>query len=135
MSEATDNNSVQHVTSGAAAHTVPDAGRSQIIEQTTDISLLSSTFAPIENRYDDEHLAEADASGILRFMGNRHIQRYMAEGRRVLLGDGRTGRIVRIDTSYPLGETRVSVWVGNLQPSGIAEVTADDVVGLAPLSA
>jgi hypothetical protein len=63
----------------------------------------------------------------------RSIQRYMAEGCRVLLDDGRTGRIVRIDTRFPTGNTVVSVWVRaeNGGP-GLARVEAEAVVGPAP---
>ena len=40
----------------------------------------------------------------------RHIHQYMTDRRRVLLDDGRVGKIVRVDTTYPSGGTLVSIW-------------------------
>jgi hypothetical protein len=60
----------------------------------------------------------------------RHIHQYMTDRRRVLLEDGRVGRIVRVDTLYPTRSTTVSVWTGD--GPGIAKVDIKSVVGPAP---
>ena len=60
----------------------------------------------------------------------RHIHQYMTDRRRVLLQDGRTGRIVRVDTHYPNQKTTVSVWTGD--GPGVAKVDINKVVGPAP---
>ncbi|MCC6667494.1 MAG: hypothetical protein IT375_27350 [Polyangiaceae bacterium] len=60
----------------------------------------------------------------------RHIHQYMTDRRRVLLEDGRVGKIVRIDTDFPKGSTTVSVWTG--EGPGVAKVDIDAVVGPAP---
>ncbi|HET9954594.1 MAG TPA: hypothetical protein VFQ61_08820 [Polyangiaceae bacterium] len=39
----------------------------------------------------------------------RHIHRYMNDRRRVVLDDGRAGKIVRVDTVFPENETYVTV--------------------------
>lgn len=57
----------------------------------------------------------------------RHIHQYMTDRRRVLLKDGRTGKIVRIDTEFPRGKTTVSVWTGD--GPGLAKVDIGAVVG------
>jgi len=57
----------------------------------------------------------------------RHIHQYMTDRRRVLLEDGRIGRIVRVDTHYPKRNTTVSVWTGD--GPGIAKVDIRSVVG------
>lgn len=48
----------------------------------------------------------------------------------VLLHDGRSGRIVRVDTSFPRRATVVSVWTGDRSggPS-VAKVALEAVVG------
>lgn len=53
----------------------------------------------------------------------------MAERRHVLLADGRTGRIVRIDTTYPKGDTTVSIWTETPDGPGLAKVSSGAVVG------
>jgi hypothetical protein len=55
----------------------------------------------------------------------RRVHQMMNERRRVQLDDGRTGKIVRIDTFFPAGHTTVSVWTG----PGIAKVDLERVVG------
>ncbi len=57
----------------------------------------------------------------------RHIHQYMTDRRRVLLKDGRVGRIVRVDTVYPKRSTTVSVWTGD--GPGVAKVDIESVVG------
>ena len=59
----------------------------------------------------------------------RHIHQYMADRRRVLLTDGRTGKIVRIDTVYPKGRTTVSIWTETRRGPGVAKVDSTTVVG------
>ena len=60
----------------------------------------------------------------------RHIHQYMTDRQKVLLQDGRAGKIVRIDTDFPRGKTTVSVWTG--EGPGIAKVDIGSVVGPAP---
>lgn len=62
----------------------------------------------------------------------RHLHQIMNERRMVQLSDGRTGKIVRIDTSFPGNCTTVSVWTGSSAP-GVAKVASSDVVGEAGL--
>jgi hypothetical protein len=59
----------------------------------------------------------------------RHIHQYMSDRRRVLLNDGRTGKIVRVDTVFPRGTTTVSVWTDNEKGPGLAKVDLRSVVG------
>ncbi|MBX3183192.1 MAG: hypothetical protein KIT72_04520 [Polyangiaceae bacterium] len=59
----------------------------------------------------------------------RHIHRYMTDRRRVLLDDGRTGKIVRVDTTYPSGNTQVSIWTEDKQGPSVAKVDLARVVG------
>lgn len=61
-----------------------------------------------------------------------YIHQYMTDHRKVLLNDGRSGKIVRIETDLPRGKTTVSVW--NDEGPGIAKVDIGAVVGPAPLS-
>lgn len=62
----------------------------------------------------------------------RHIHQFMTDRRRVLLQDGREGKIVRIDTEFPKGRTTVSVWTG--EGPSVAKVDLDSVIGPAPAS-
>ena len=59
----------------------------------------------------------------------RQIHQYMTDRRRVLLDDGRTGRIVRVDTVFPKGSTIVTVWTDNAQGPGVTKVDLAAVVG------
>ena len=52
----------------------------------------------------------------------------MNERRRVLLSDGRIGRVVRVDTTFPDNSTTVSVWTDSKAP-GVAKVSLSEVVG------
>ncbi|HEX6764802.1 MAG TPA: hypothetical protein VF103_04975 [Polyangiaceae bacterium] len=84
----------------------------------------------------------------------RQVHRIMNERRFVLLGDGRVGKITRLDTFFPKNETVVTVWLtdgsdaaigssrGGVMPpsmaspsdnslSGLVKVGLDDVVGAA----
>jgi hypothetical protein len=58
----------------------------------------------------------------------RHLQQLMNERRFVRLSDGRTGKIVRIDTLFPDNTTTVSVWTDSMSP-GVAKVALGDIVG------
>ena len=42
----------------------------------------------------------------------RHIHQMMNERRMVQLADGRIGKVVRVDTTFPGNTTTVSVWTG-----------------------
>jgi hypothetical protein len=70
----------------------------------------------------------------------RNIHRLMTARQSVLLADGRSGKIVRVDTVFPANDTVVSVWVDSGEPSpesgrrheigpGVAKVSLADVVG------
>ncbi len=63
----------------------------------------------------------------------RHIHQYMTDRRKVLLRDGRTGKIVRVDTVFPKGSTTVSVWTETREGPGVAKVELDSVLGPASL--
>jgi hypothetical protein len=60
----------------------------------------------------------------------RHIHRYMNDRRRVVLADGRTGKIVRVDTLFPSNDTTVTVWTDAAEGPGVTKVRLDDVVGV-----
>ncbi len=64
----------------------------------------------------------------------RHIHRYMNDRRRVLLADGRTGKIVRVDTVFPANDTTVTVWMDEESCPGVTKVRLDDVVGVSDLA-
>lgn len=64
----------------------------------------------------------------------RHIHQYMTDRRKVLLNDGRTGKIVRVDTVFPRGSTTVSVWTETQRGPGVAKVDMKSVIGPAPLA-
>jgi hypothetical protein len=59
----------------------------------------------------------------------RRIHQLMTERRWVKLDDGRTGRIVRVDTTFPAGATTVSVWTNDFPGPSVAKVDATRVVG------
>jgi hypothetical protein len=61
----------------------------------------------------------------------RHLHRYMTDRRRITLSDGRTGKIVRVDTEFPSNDTTVTVWTDAAQGPGVSKVRLDDVLGLA----
>jgi hypothetical protein len=52
----------------------------------------------------------------------------MTERQPVVLADGRTGRIVKVDTVFPANTTMVSVWTTAPRPS-VAKVALSSVVG------
>ena len=61
----------------------------------------------------------------------RHIHRLMNERRTVVLTNGRTGKISRVDTFFPKNETIVTVWLKDQADSGLVKVGLDEVVGAA----
>lgn len=56
----------------------------------------------------------------------------MTDRRQVLLDDGRTGKIVRIDTVFPDNQTTVSVWTDTKKGPGVAKVALSSILGAAP---
>jgi hypothetical protein len=62
----------------------------------------------------------------------RHIHELMTARRRVLLDDGTTGRILRLDTAFPSRHTIVSVWAECVEGPRMAKVDIHRVIGLAP---
>jgi hypothetical protein len=63
----------------------------------------------------------------------RNIHAYMTEHRWVLLRDGRTGKIVRVDTTFPSNDTTVTIWTDSGKMPSVAKVRLEQVVG--PVSA
>ena len=64
----------------------------------------------------------------------RHVHQIMNERRPVVLSDGRTGKIMRVDTWFPENETKVTVWTADGNGPGVAKVERvrlADVVGSA----
>lgn len=62
----------------------------------------------------------------------RNIHTYMNEHRWVVLLDGRTGKIVRVDTTFPSNDTTVTVWTTAGQTPSVTKVRLEEVVGAAP---
>jgi len=56
----------------------------------------------------------------------------MASRKPVTLSDGRTGVIVRVDTSFPEAETTIHVWTDMPEGPGLAKVSARSVVETGP---
>jgi hypothetical protein len=64
----------------------------------------------------------------------RHIHQIMNERRLVRLADGRTGKIIRVDTWFPQNDTQVTVWAADSSGPGLAKVERfglQDVIGVA----
>jgi len=64
----------------------------------------------------------------------RHIHQLMNERKLVQLADGRTGKIVRVDTLFPENDTQVTIWTPDLSDPGLAKIERfelKDVVGAA----
>lgn len=66
----------------------------------------------------------------------RHIHQIMNERRHVLLADGRTAKIIRVDTWFPENDTQLTVWTANGTsdgpgPAKVEHVALADVVGAA----
>ena len=56
----------------------------------------------------------------------------MASRKPVTLSDGRTGVIVRVDTSFPEAETTLHVWTDLPEGPGLAKVSARSVLQADP---
>jgi hypothetical protein len=52
----------------------------------------------------------------------RHIHQIMNERRLVQLADGRTGKIIRVDTLFPGNDTQVTVWTPDSSGPGLAKI-------------
>lgn len=64
----------------------------------------------------------------------RHVHQIMNERRPVVLADGRTAKIMRVDTWFPDNDTKVTVWTANGAAPGVAKVERvqlKDVIGVA----
>jgi len=64
----------------------------------------------------------------------RHIHQIMNERGLVQLADGRTGKIIRVDTLFPQNDTEVTVWTPDRSGPGLAKIERfklEDVVGSA----
>jgi hypothetical protein len=64
----------------------------------------------------------------------RHIHQIMNERRLVQLADGRTGKIMRVDTWFPANDTQVTIWTRAGAGPGLARVERvglKDVLGVA----
>jgi hypothetical protein len=57
----------------------------------------------------------------------RTMYAIMASRKPVLLSDGRTGVITRVDTSFPEEETTVQVWMKGADGPGLAKVNAKTI--------
>ena len=57
----------------------------------------------------------------------RTMYAIMASRKPVMLSDGRTGVITRVDTSFPEEETTVQVWTKTAAGPGLARVNAKSV--------
>lgn len=63
-----------------------------------------------------------------------HIHQFMNERRLVRLADGRTGKIMRVDTLFPNNDTQVTVWTPDRSGPGLAKIERfelGDVLGVA----
>lgn len=61
----------------------------------------------------------------------RDIHQFMSSRVFVALQDGRTGKIVRVDTVFPDNDTTVTIWTDSDGQPGVAKVHLDQVVGAA----
>jgi hypothetical protein len=62
----------------------------------------------------------------------RTMYAIMASRKPVVLSDGRTGVIVRVDTSFPEAETTLHVWTEMPDGPGVAKVNASSVTEAEP---
>lgn len=70
-----------------------------------------------------------------------HLHQMMNERRMVQLADGRVGKVVRVDTTFPANTTTVTIWTdssewngpasgaGPASGPGISKVALADIVG------
>lgn len=59
----------------------------------------------------------------------RDLHQLMNARRSVRLSDGRTGKVVRVDTLFPGNATTVTVWTDSQRGPGIAKVRLSEIVG------
>ncbi len=64
----------------------------------------------------------------------QHIREFQDARRMVQLEDGRVGKIVRVDTTFPANRTVVSVYTTSATGPGIAKVELGRIVGAAKVS-
>ena len=55
----------------------------------------------------------------------RHVQALQDRRSLVQLADGRVGKIIRVDTTFPANKTEVSVFTEGAQGPGVAKVGLD----------
>ena len=60
----------------------------------------------------------------------RTMYALMASRKKVMLSDGRTGVITRVDTSFPEEETTLEVWMKGAEGPGLAKVNAKTVTAI-----
>jgi hypothetical protein len=64
-------------------------------------------------------------------MNIREANQAMTDRARVRLEDGRTGRIVRIQTDFPRGSTTLTIWLGaDIVDAKLSEVDLDGARGV-----
>ena len=64
----------------------------------------------------------------------RQIHQIMNERKLVRLADGRTGKIIRVDTLFPGNDTQITVWTPDSSGPGLAKLERfelKDVLGSA----
>ncbi len=64
----------------------------------------------------------------------RLIHQYMTDRRQVQLEDGRVGKIVRVDTSFPAQSSVVSIWTSDSDASPVTKIDIAQIIGPAPPS-
>jgi hypothetical protein len=62
-----------------------------------------------------------------------YLHKYMVDRRKVVLVDGRTGRILRLDTAFPGRRVVASIWTDGADGPAVAKVDVEQIVGLVPL--
>jgi hypothetical protein len=100
---------------------------------------LPSRHAPAQRAKPDKRKFESYPPARKREEGHRmaslrHIHQFMNERRLVRLADGRTGKIIRVDTLFPDNDTQVTVWTPDMSGPDVAKIERfelKDVVGAA----
>jgi len=59
----------------------------------------------------------------------RSIHKFMNQRLHVRLADGRVGKIVRVDTTFPANDTLVTLWTESSDGPGVTKVKLEEVVG------
>jgi hypothetical protein len=65
----------------------------------------------------------------------RAIHQFMNQRLHVRLADGRVGKIVRVDTTFPANDTLVTLWTDSGEGPGVTKVKLEEVVGSVRLGA